>query len=71
MNALKRIFNYIKNIFIRPKIKTIGTSKNFETIKKELSFRETLKVTISQEKKKIETLVCEGDGLGIQKKISY
>ena len=72
MNALKRIFNYIKNIFIRQKgIKKIGTSKNFETIKKESSLRENLKVTILQEKNDIETLVCEGDGLGIRKKISY
>ena len=35
-------------------------------------FKKTLKVNTSKTKKtKIETLTCYGDGLGIQKKMSY
>ena len=40
---------------------------------RKIDFIDSLKITALEKKKysKVETLVCEGDGLGIQKKISY
>ena len=50
-------------------IKTLEEPKN--TINKEKNnFIKSLKIE-KKSKKEVETLICYGDGLGIQKKISY
>ena len=67
MNIIKNIINFIKKIFNKPEeIKKIEEAK----IDKKEEFIQNIKIVPKEEKKKIETLVCEGDGLGIQKKIS-
>lgn len=74
MNILKKIILFIKNIFTKhdtlPKLIESSNSLNQN---RKLDFIQSLKVTTTKknQKKKIETLTCEGDGLGIQKKISF
>lgn len=48
----------------------IGYTYEISTKKEKEKFVEFLKEEAIK-KKKIETLICVGDGLGIQKKISY
>lgn len=76
MNIIKKMILFIKNIFVKDKtIETI--EKPTYTVKQENAddFAESLKVAPNspneKTNKKIETLTCNGDGLGIQKKISY
>lgn len=74
MNIIKKMFLFIKNIFIKQdEVKELQEPKviSIEQDKKE-SFIESLKVTTTEKrtKKKVETLICNGDGLGIQKKIT-
>lgn len=64
---MNKIFSFFKNLFI-----TKDTVKLLEapikTIEKQdnSAFINSLKVNVSKNKKKIETLTCVGDGLGIQ-----
>ncbi len=74
MNFFRKIANYIKNIFIKKeKVQVLEAPKQVQKSSEKPDFINSLKVTIKEkkEKKKVETLICEGDGLGIQKKISY
>lgn len=74
MNFFRKIVNYIKNIFIKKeKVQVIEAPKQIQKSSERSDFINSLKVQIKEkkEKKKVETLICEGDGLGIQKKISY
>ena len=73
MNIFRKIINYIKNIFSKQEIKQLDAPSKIEQEEnsKKLDFINSLKVKIEERKqKRIETLVCEGDGLGIKKKLS-
>ena len=75
MSFFEKIISYIKNIFgKKEEVKQIDESKKniIETDKKK-EFEELLKVDIKKKEKKnkIETMVCDGDGLGIQDNITF
>ena len=64
---------FIKSIFVKQEaIKALEEPKQIINQEKKINFIESLKITTTEKKnkKRIETLTCEGDGLGIQKKIS-
>ena len=68
MSIVNKIILFIKKIFNRQQeVEKINT---LEQNKKE-NFKEDLKTTTTEKEKKVETLICEGDGLGIQKKITW
>ena len=71
MNILKKIINFIKNIFNKKdNVKMLETP--IEPIHNETKkeFANSLKVSLPKKTKpKVETLTCFGDGLGIQNKI--
>ena len=70
MNIVRKIILFIKNIFNnQSKVEKIEDSKKTLEQNKKESFMESLKTTNTEKEKKIETLICEGDGLGIQKRI--
>ena len=70
MNIVRKIILFIKNIFNnQSKVEKIEDSKNTIEQNKKENFMESLKTTNTEKGKKIETLICEGDGLGIQKRI--
>lgn len=70
MNSIKKIFLLIKNLFYKEKVKMIGYTYEISTKEEKKRFVEFLKEEATK-KKKIETLICVGDGLGIQRKITY
>ena len=71
MNFFRNLFLTFKNIFRKhTEIKQLEAPKQFSTSINRDSFIKDLKVNVKK-KKKIETLVCEGDGLGIQRKMTY
>lgn len=81
MKLIEKINLFFKTIFKKQdKVKMLGASQTQENMQKEVTknqkqkndFIESLKVNIENKpkKKKIETLVCVGDGLGIKPKIS-
>ncbi len=73
MNIMRKIVLYIKNIFIKQnKVKALQESKIRIVEDKKENFIEQLKTTTIEKrtKKNIEVLICNGDGLGIQKKIT-
>ena len=81
MKLIEKITLFFKTIFKKQdKVKMLEAPQNQGNMQKEMidsqkqnvDFVESLKVNIENKpkKKKIETLVCEGDGLGIKKKIS-
>ena len=64
---------FIKNIFIKQdEVKKLIEPKITVKEDKKDSFIESLKITTTEKrtKKRVETLTCNGDGLGIQKKIT-
>lgn len=70
MNIINKITSFIKNIFYKQ-----NDIKNLEAPKKVIyteNFVTSLKISPTENinNRKIETLTCNGDGLGIQKKIS-
>lgn len=74
MNFIKNIIEFFRNIFHKESdIKMIEAP--IESLKEDAktNFLNSLKVNIEQKKKKkkIETLTCFGDGLGMQNKITY
>ena len=73
MNSFKKLISWIKSIFHKKeKIVMIEEPKEQSTKNKEARFIESIKVNIAEKKsKKVQTPICEGDGLGIQKKLSY
>ena len=78
MNIIKKIISAIKNMFRKhDDVKEIVEPKINVTENKAENFIKTLKADTvhekenKKEKKKVETLICNGDGLGIQKKINY
>ena len=70
---IKKIFSFLKKIFIKEKsIEKIEASKETVLEKPNEHFFNSLKCcVITKEKRKVETQICVGDGLGIQNKISY
>lgn len=74
MNIIKKIILSIKNMFTKQdKVKKLADPEIIVKEDTKGNFVESLKVTTPPPtaKNKVETLTCEGDGLGIQKKISY
>lgn len=68
MNIIEKIISFIKNIFVKQeKVKMLTEPKIDIKQDRKNSFIESLKITTT--KNKVETLTCNGDGLGIQKKI--
>lgn len=64
---------FIKNIFVKQdEVKRLQEPKIVIEQDKKDSFIKSLKIatTEKRKKKRIETLTCNGDGLGIQKKIT-
>lgn len=85
MNIIRNFLLFIKNIFVKPndtkklmapnsvvKDSIIATKTNTLTNTK-LDFINSLKVTTIKKdtNKKIITLTCKGDGLGIRKKLDF
>lgn len=73
MNSLNRLISWIKSIFHKKeKIKMIEESKQQLIENKKVNFIESIKINMTEKKrKKIQIPVCVGDGLGIQKKLTY
>lgn len=73
MKIFKNIISFFKRIFGKTEeIKMLEESKANLINKDRMSFMNSLKVNILQnKKKKVETMTCFGDGLGIQTKINY
>ena len=71
MRIIQEIFSLIKKFFNKEETKLLeANTQNYNSDKK-LKFIQSLKIVKTKKSKKIQTLVCDGDGLGIQKKISY
>jgi len=73
MNIIRKMILFIKNIFIKQDgVKKLEEPKIVVDQDKKVNFIESVKITTTEKrtKKKIETLTCDGDGLGIQKKIT-
>ena len=71
MNIIKRIILFIKKTFSKKmKVEKIEEHKNTLEQNKKEDFVQSLKATPVEKEKKIETLICEGNGLGIQEKIT-
>lgn len=74
MNVLERIISFIKNIFNKKEeIKMIEAPKHVTDIKEKEDFLTSIKIfrPIQIKNNEIETLICIGDGLGIQKNMKY
>lgn len=71
MNVIKKIFSLIQRIFNKEEIKMIEAPTQHYNHHEKSKFVQSLKIVNAEKKKKVETLVCEGDGLGIQNKIVY
>ena len=71
MNIIKNIILFFKNIFNKQEdVKLLEAPKQVISIDSKDNFIQSLRTTITEKKeKKIETLICSGTGLGIQKKI--
>lgn len=74
MNIFKRIWQRLKNIFSKKEeIMMLEEGKDNSSKEREM-FKESLKVKfekVFQSRKKVETHICYGDGLGIKKKLEY
>ena len=55
----------------KQEIKMLEEPKTFASKGKTMYFVTNLKVNSKVKRKKVETLVCPGDGLGIQSEITY
>lgn len=73
MSFIKNLFELIKKIFNKKcDKKMIEAPIETQPNKEKLEFANSLKVDIPKPKKKeVETMICYGDGLGIQTKIDY
>lgn len=73
MNIIRKMILFIKNIFIKQdEVKKLQEPKSVIEQDKKDSFIESLKIATTEKrtKKRIEILTCNGDGLGIQQKIT-
>ena len=74
MNIMEKIISFIKKIFNKQEeIKMIEAPKRVTNMKKKEDFFSSIKVfrPIQIKNNEIETLICMGDGLGIQKDMKY
>lgn len=72
MNFIKKICSFLKKIFHKEdSVKMLQTPVERAKGHDKENFIDSLKINVIKEKKKVETLTCEGDGLGIQSKITY
>lgn len=74
MNFFIKIISFIKNVFNKQeKVKKLEVSKQGLNKKEEVDFIKSLRATTAgkRKKKEVEILICEGNGLGIQKRITY
>ena len=73
MKIFKNIISFFKKIFSKTEeMKMLEEPKVNLTNKDRKNFINSLKIEILQnKKKKVETMTCFGDGLGIQTKINY
>ena len=78
MNLLNIIKNFINKIFNKNHVKKLESPKEDNNmIHSNSNFKDTIKVNLNtkeskkEQKKNIETLQCENDGLGFQKIKKY
>lgn len=71
MNLIKKIYSLFKKFLKKEDIKMLNQPIVKDLNRDKNKFIDSLKVNIVKNKKKVETLTCFGDGLGIQKKITY
>ncbi len=72
MKYIKKIILFFKNLFQKDVIKALDVPIQKTNYNPKDSFINSLKVTkINKKTKEVETLIFEGDGLGIKKKITY
>lgn len=74
MSIIKKFVSFIKKLFSKQnKAEILPEPKVVSNDGKKVAFADSLKVSPKKGKssKKIETPICIGDGLGIQKKITY
>lgn len=72
MNIIKNFISFIKNLFSKQNnVKELTESKSeINTVKNDKAqFIKSMNNSIP--KKRVETPICEGDGLGIQHNITY
>lgn len=72
MNFIRKVFLYFKSIFNKKEeVKKIDAQK--DTGNEKEKFIENLKVTTTYKRprKKAETLICNGNGLGIQSEVKF
>ena len=73
MSIIRKMILFIKNIFVKQdEVKRLEETKIVIEQDKKENFIESLKITTTEKriKNKVETLTCNGDGLGIQKRIT-
>ena len=73
MNIIRKMILFIKKIFIKQdEVKKLIKPQIIVKEDKKDNFIESLKITTTEKttKKRVKTLTCNGDGLGIQKKIT-
>ena len=73
MSIIRKMILFIKNIFVKQdEVKRLEETKIVIEQDKKENFIESLKIATTEKrtKKRVETLTCNGDGLGIQKKIT-
>lgn len=70
MNILKKLIGYIKNKFIKHEdIKRLELPKQDKVEVQKEKFIKSIKLSNKDENEDVETLICVGDGLGIQKRL--
>jgi hypothetical protein len=74
MSIIEKIISFFKNKFYKKnKIKMLSISQDAKSMESKNNFVNSLKISLPEKnnQKRIETLTCVGDGLGIQNKIIY
>lgn len=72
MNWIKNMFTFFKNKHKKgDDIKYLNEAEETVIIDDRVRFIDSLKENVVKKKKKVETLTCVGDGLGIQNTITY
>lgn len=73
MSIIDKIMSFIKKTWNKERVKTLEPPKQvvYKEIRNDLdqSIKVTLQDTPIEKKNEIETLICPGDGLGIQREI--
>lgn len=71
MKILNKISIFLRNLFHKDIPKQIEAPKTMQ--KEKDDFLNSIKVDLDKKesKRKVETMVCPGDGLGIQNRIQY